>query len=229
MMKRLGKVAGCWLLVAGCLLATGYQQPTTAFATLLIDDFEGDEIKNRMGNRANVFIKAPYKAMVSLREDRIQEQPTRVLMLRYVKKNTDGPFGTGGWCGYYTLLKSPGALVAPTPDDPNPEPVAEQFLDSTSYKALTFWVRGEKGDENFVVGISDRHWDRVGDSVKSEEIGKYLSAGRLTAKWQRAQIPLDDFFVDSTQLAAVSVVFEGDLFSEAGHEGTVFLDDITLE
>lgn len=229
MMKRLRKVAGCWLLVAGCLLATGYQQPATAFATLLIDDFEGDEIKNRIGNRANVFIKAPSKAMMSLREDRIQEQPTRVLMLRYVKKNTDGPFGTGGWCGYYTLLKSPGALVAPTPDDLNPEPVAEQFLDSTSYKALTFWVRGEKGDENFVVGLSDRHWDRVGDSVKSEEIGKYLPAGELTAQWQRAQIPLDDFFVDSTQLAAVSVVFEGDLFSEAGHEGTVFLDDIALE
>lgn len=215
-----------WVILT-LLLSTLY--PLNAAATLLIDDFEGDEIKNRLGNRANVFIKAPSKAMVSLREDKIQEQPTRVLMLRYVKKNTDGPFGTGGWCGYYTLLKSPGALVAPTPDDPNPEPVAEQFLDSTSYKALSFWVRGEEGDENFVVGLSDRHWDRVGDSVKSEEIGKYLPAGKLTAQWQRAQIPLDDFFVDGTQLAAVSVVFEGDLFSEAGHEGTVFLDDIALE
>lgn len=200
-----------------------------AAATLLVDDFEGDEVKNRLGNRANVFIKAPSKAMVSLRADKVKDQPTRVLMLRYVKKNTDGPSGTGGWCGYYTLLKSPGALVAPTPDDPNPEPVAEQYLDGTPYKTLTFWVRGQKGDENFVVGLSDRHWDRVGDSVKSEEISKYLPDGKLTTQWQKASIPLSDFFVDITQLAAVSVVFEGDLFGEAGHEGTLFIDDIALE
>ena len=203
--------------------------PSVEAATLLVDDFEGDEVKNRLGNRANVFIKAPSKAMISLREDRVQNEPTRVLMLRYVKKNVDGPFGTGGWCGYYTLLKSPGALVAPTPDDPNPEPVAEQYLDGTPYKALTFWIRGEKGDENLVVGISDRHWDRIGDSVKSEEIGKYLPAGKLTSQWQKASIPMDEFFVDTTQLAAISVVFEGDLFGEAGHEGTIFLDDIALE
>ena len=203
----------------------------TAFAaTLLVDDFEGTtEIKNKLGNRANVFQKAPSKAMVSVREDILQGRKTHVLLLRYDKKNSGGPFDSGGWCGYYTLLKSPGALVAPTPENPNPAPIEEQYLDGSALKAITFWVRGEKGDENFVIGLADRHWDRVGDSVKSQEIGKYLPSGKLTTEWQKATIPLDDFFLDYGQLASLSIVFEGDLFPETGHAGTIYLDDLTLE
>ncbi|MBI3318014.1 MAG: hypothetical protein HYZ90_02555 [Candidatus Omnitrophica bacterium] len=202
---------------------------SAAAAPLLVDDFDGDEIKNKLGNRANVFIKAPSKAMVSRREETLDGKKSQVLLLRYEKKNIGGPFDSGGWCGYYTLLKSPGALVAPTPEDPEPPPQEEQYLDGNAFKAITFWVRGEKGDENFVVGLSDRHWDRVGDSVKSQEIGKYLKAGKVTAEWQKATVPLDEFFLDHGQLASVSIVFEGDLFPESGHAGTVYLENIALE
>jgi hypothetical protein len=199
-------------------------------APLLVDDFEDeDEVRNLLGNRCNVFVRAPSKTMVSIKEDTIQGKKTKVLMLRYDKRNTGGPYDSGGWCGYYTLLKSPPALVAPTPENPNPEPLGDQYLDGSVYKKITFWVRGEKGDENFVVGLADRHWDKVGDSVKSEEIGKYLPAGRLTNQWQKAQIPLDEYFLDQTQLASIAFVFEGDLFPETGHTGTVYLDDIALE
>lgn len=202
----------------------------SAHAAMLVDDFEGEDgARNKMGNRANVFIKAPSKAMVSPRKDRVAGKESHVLMVRYDKRNTGGPFDSGGWCGYYTLLKSPGALVAPTPDNPNPEPTGEQYLDGSPFKAITFWVRGENGDENFVVGLSDRHWDKIGDSVKSEEIGKYVPAGKLTKEWQKATIPLDEFYLDYTQLAAVSIVFEGDLFPETGHAGTIYIDTVVLE
>ncbi|PIQ82998.1 MAG: hypothetical protein COV76_00660 [Candidatus Omnitrophica bacterium CG11_big_fil_rev_8_21_14_0_20_64_10] len=198
-------------------------------ARVLVDDFEGDEVTNRLGNRANVFIKAPSKAMVSVKQDSVEGKPSNVLMLRYDRQQSGGPYDSGGWCGYYTLLKSPGALVAPTPDNPNPAPSAETYMNAEGNNAITFWVRGETGEENFVVGLSDRHWDRVGDSVKSEEIGKYLPSGKLTKSWQKAVIPLDEFFVDYAQLAAVSIVFEGDLFPETGHAGTVYFDEIVLE
>ena len=198
-------------------------------SALLIDDFEKDEITNKIGNRANVFVRAPSKALMSYRHDAIEGKRTQVLLLKYQKRNQGGPYDSGGWCGYYTLLKSPGILVAPTPDNPQPSPIEDQYLDATPFKELTFWVRGARGDENFVVGVADRHWDRVGDSVKSLEIGKYLPAGRLTAEWQKATIPMEEFFVDYTQLAAIAIVFEGDLFSEAGHEGTVYIDDMVLE
>ena len=200
-----------------------------ATAPLLVDDFDGVEIKNRLGNRANVFMKAPSRIMATRREEVIQEKKTTALMLKYDKKNSGGPFDSGGWCGYYTLLKSPPALVAPTPDNPNPPPVEDQYLDITKYKILTFWVRGEKGDENFVVGLSDRHWDRIGDSVKSQEIGKYLPAGKITKLWQKAVIPLDEYFIDLTQIASIAVVFEGDLFPPTGHAGIVYVDQVVLE
>ena len=203
--------------------------PPAAPAVIMVDDFEGDEVKNKLGNRANVFIKSPSKCMVSRREDLINGKKKHVLLVKYEKLNRGGPYDSGGWCGYYTLLKSPGALVAPTPENPNPPAQEEQYLDGSAFKAIGFWVRGEKGDENFVVGLSDRHWDRIGDSVKSQEIAKYLPQGKLTTQWQKATIPLDEFFLDHGQLASVSIVFDGDLFPESGHSGTLYISDIALE
>ena len=93
----------------GVLAALALLCATSAHAAMLVDDFEGDEsAKNKLGNRANVFIKAPSKAMVSPRKDKVQGKESQVLMLRYDKRNTGGPFDSGGWCGYYTLLKAPG-------------------------------------------------------------------------------------------------------------------------
>ena len=216
-------------LIAGALALPFFSVARALAAPVLVDDFNSGEIKNLLGNRSNVFIKAPSKAMVAFREDTVGGKKSQVLMLRYNKRNSGGPFDSGGWCGYYTLLKSPAALVAPTEENPNPEPLPEQYMDGSQYKAITFWVRGEKGDENFVVGLSDRHWDKIGDSVKSEEIGKYLPAGKLTTDWQKASIPLDEFFLDYTQLASIAIVFEGDLFPETGHAGMIYIDDLALE
>jgi hypothetical protein len=198
-------------------------------ATLIVDDFEGGEIQNHLGGRANVYVKAPSRIMMSRREEMIQGKKTHVLLLRYDKKAEGGPYGMGGWCGYYTLLKTSGHLVAPTEEEPNPSPVGEQYLEGSGFKAVSFLVRGERGDENFAMGLADRHWDRVGDSVKSEEIGKYLPAGRLTTDWQKATIPTDVFFVDYSKLASISICFEGDLYPEGSGTGTVYIDDITLE
>ncbi|MDO8729660.1 MAG: hypothetical protein Q7J69_00510 [Candidatus Omnitrophota bacterium] len=217
-----------WLGISVLVLSV-FWTAAVAAAPVMVDDFNSGEIKNLLGNRSNVFIKAPSKAMVSFREETVGGKKSQVLMVRYDKRNSGGPFDSGGWCGYYTLLKSPAALVAPTEENPNPEPLPEQYMDGSAYKAIVFWVRGEKGDENFVVGLSDRHWDKIGDSVKSEEIGKYLPAGKLTTDWQKAKIPLDEFFLDYSQLASVAIVFEGDLFPETGHSGVVYIDDLALE
>lgn len=196
---------------------------------LLIDNFDGDEMKNGLGARSNVFIKAPSKAMVSRREDTVGGKKTTVLMVKYDKRNKGGPFDSGGWCGYYTLLKTPTALVAPTEGNPEPAVLPETYFDGSGYKSITFWVKGEKGDENFVVGLSDRHWDKIGDSVKSEEIGKYLPAGKMTTEWQKATVPLDEFFLDYSQLASIAIVFEADLFPETGHTGVLYIENLSLE
>lgn len=219
------------LLFALYLLDTGHWTPDTAFgaAALVVDDFEGEEIQNKLSARSNVYVKAPSRVMMSRQQADIKGKKTQVLMLRYDKKAEGGPSDMGGWCGYYTLLKTAGHMVAPTADNPNPPPATEEYLDGTSFKAITFWVRAETGDENFLVGLSDRHWDQIGDSVKSEEIGKYLPAGKLTTEWQKATVPLDTFFVDYVKLAAISFCFEGDLYPALQGAGTIYIDDITLE
>ncbi len=212
------------------LLTTYSLQLTAGFAEpLLIDDFEGGEIQNRLGGRANIYVRAPSRIMLSRAEDEIEGLPTQVLMLRYDKKSEGGPYDMGGWCGYYTLLKTSGYLVAPTPEQPSPPQVGEQYLDASGYQVITFWVRGEKGDENFMVGLADRHWDRVGDSVKSEEIGKYIPGGRITTEWKKAAVPLSTYFLDYVKLASVAICFEGELYPEGAGHGTVYIDNIALE
>jgi len=197
---------------------------------LVVDDFEGEEIVNKLGNRANVFVKAPSRIMISKRQDTIEGNPTNVLMLHYDKQSEGGPYGTGGWCGYYTLLKSPATLVAPSEGAAEPaQPAEDTYMDGTGYKTLTFWVKGEKGGENFMIGLADRHWDKIGDSLKSEEIGKYVPAGKITTEWQKATIPLDVFFLDYGKLSSVAISFESDCFPEGKGEGVVYIDDITFE
>jgi len=80
-----------------------------------------------------------------------------------------------------------------------------------------------------MIGLADRHWDRVGDSLKSEEIGVYLPEGRVTKEWQKAKIPLDVFFLDYTKLSSIAISFEADCFAEGSGSGTIYIDDIVLE
>lgn len=179
-----------------------------------IDDFEGDEVRNRLKGKANVYLKAPSRIMVTRQADVVDGKNTNVLILRYDKKNTGGPGGTGGWCGYYTLIKNEKT---------------GQYIDASDYNYLTFWVKGEKGGENFMVGIADEHWDRMGDSLKSGEIGEYLPAGKVTTQWQKAKVPLSIFFLDISNLSSVSINFESDCFPDGAGAGTVFIDGIALE
>lgn len=189
-------------------------QPQQTKNVFLIDDFAGDEIRNRVGSRANVYTRAPSRAMISRRDDVVNGVNKKVLMIKYDKKNTGGPDGMGGWCGYYTLIKN--------------EKTGE-YLDGTGYKYVTFWVRGEKGEENFMVGVADEHWDKIGDSLKAEEIGVYLEKGKITTQWQKAKVPLEVFFLDHEKLSAISINFEADCFPEGAGAGVVYIADIALE
>ncbi len=181
---------------------------------VIVDDFTGEEIKNSLGNKSNVYVKSPSRVMTSKKDETVNGKKVKALMIRYEKKNSGGPGGAGGWCGYYTLLKNAAT---------------GQYLDATNYKYITFWVKGARGDENFMVGLADEHWDKIGDSLKSEEIGAYLENKKITTEWQKARIPLSVFFLDYSTLSSISVSFEGDCFPEGAGSGTVFISDIAIE
>jgi len=175
-----------------------------------VDHFEKGT--NLLSGRTSVYQQAPSRVLAS-NTDREHYGPSgRSLFIKYDKKNTGGPYGAGGWCGYYTIVKA-----------------GRKYFDATAYTKLVFWVKGEKGDENFKIGMADKHWEQVGDSVKSEEIGAYLPAEKLTTEWQKAEVPLDVFFIDMKELASISFGFEGDLFPEGKGSGVVYIDELAFE
>lgn len=179
-------------------------------APAVLDDFE-EASANKVGGRSNTYVMAPSRALAV----KVTEQPhggAKALMIKYDKKNKGGPYDSGGWCGYYTMTKA-----------------GPRYFDATPYKSLTLWVKGAAGDENFSLGLADRHWDEVGDSVKSEEIGKYLPAGKITTEWQKATVPLTAFMLEAKELASVAICFEGPLFPGGAGKGTVYVDDLMFE
>lgn len=198
------------LFVIVLLFILGAMVCNSSYAEVLIDDF--NKASNLLGGRTSVYQRAPSRALAVQTTSEYYGPGGKSLMIKYDKKAEGGPYGKGGWCGYYTLLKS-----------------GDNYFDATSYKAVTLYVKGAKGDENFKIGLADRHWDRVGDSVKSEEIKKYLPQGKVTTEWQKATVPLEAFFLDYKELGSIAVCFEGDCFPGGAGRGTIYIDGLRLE
>ena len=171
-----------------------------------------DKRTNELGGTTSIYQQAPSRAVMMLSSEVSKDLGGKSLKVTYDKKGLGGPYGKGGWCGFYTRLK-----------------IQETFFNASKFKTLRFWVKGEKGDENFRVGIADHHWDDLGDSVKSEDVGKYLPAGKITTEWQQASIPLEDFFIDFSEVAAVAICFETECFPDGVGQGTVYIDEMVLE
>ena len=203
-----GRVGAFWLFFL--MMACGVVVIPAGAAPILIDDFEGGS-SNKLGGRSNTYVMEPSRAL-ALRVKENAHAGTGALMIKFDKKAKGGPYDSGGWCGYYTLLKT-----------------SSRYFDATAFRSLSFSVRGETGTENFVIGVADRHWDEVGDSVKSEPIGTYLATAKLTTQWQKATVPLGTFMVDMKELASIAVCFEGSVFPDGAGKGTVYIDDLMLE
>jgi hypothetical protein len=176
----------------------------------LIDGFEKEG--NTIGSRSSTYVREPSKVTSNRTVSEYYGDSGRSLMLKYDKKGKGGPYGNGGWCGYYTQLKK-----------------NDTYFDATAYTNITFWIKGEKGGENFEVGLSDRHWDQMGDSVKSEPIGSYLPEGKVTDQWQKATVPLEEFFVDHKELASLAICFETECFPGGAGAGVIYIDELALE
>lgn len=174
---------------------------------------------NELGGRNAVYTKPPSSAFYSKGPDYGKGENNSGLKIDYRKSNTGGPFGGGGWCGFYTLLHR------------NMEP----YLDGSQYNYLTFWVKGEEGGENFKVGVADVVYEQMDDSLKTPyPVSHYLpkkqdgSEGAITTEWQLAVIPTDDIFLDWEQLHAMAICFETDVFPDGGGSGVVYIDDLAL-
>ena len=183
----------------------------------LIDDFNDVDPKNGLGNRANIYERQPSSASIQFDQANVNGVTSGVLKLSFSKMNEGGPYGNGGWGGYYSVIKNDQE---------------KKFFDASDYKYITLWARGENGTENFVLGLADERWDSLGDSVKSKQIGEYYVDGKLpnvTTEWQKFKVPLSAFPVIKSNLASLSICFESFCFPDGLGKGIVYIDDISFE
>ncbi|MBN1270509.1 MAG: hypothetical protein JXB04_13045 [Kiritimatiellae bacterium] len=185
--------------------------PSAEEGILWIDRMDSTA-KNDRGGRNSVYMQPPSRAGFSKATEYGHGEENSGLKILFDKKSEGGPRGDGGFCGYYTILKQG----------------RDGYLDAAPYKYLTFWIRGEKGGENFKIGAADKMWEAMDDSVKSQEITAYLPAGKITTEWQQAVIPLGEWFIDWKFTHALSFCFEADLYEDGSAQGVIFLDDLAF-
>jgi len=99
--------------------------------------------------------------------------------------------------------------------------------DLSTYKYLSFWVRGELGGESFWVGLgNDTPWFET-----KVQVGDWLPNG-ITTAWQKVVIPLKVFANSNASFNAATIkkfVVVMDNNSQPGLQtGKVYLDDITF-
>jgi len=163
---------------------------------LLLDNFDHSDL-NLLGRKANVYKKLPSVCEFTRVESPRVGDEGRALCLAYEKKTT-------GWCGYYSLLNQ----------------IDGEYFDLSKYKSVSFMVRGGKGRETFEIGMADKNWLNIGDSIKAGPVEQYLPKG-VTKQWQEVTIPLKDFGkLDFTQMGAFVINFH-----KKG-KGVVYIDDL---
>lgn len=163
---------------------------------LLLDNFDHSNV-NLLGRKANVYKRLPSVCAFSRSDREKIGSAGRSLRLDFDKQST-------GWCGYYTLLNE----------------IDGDYFDLSSYKAVSFWVKGAQGGETFEVGMADKSWMTIGDSVKAGSIEKYLPGG-VTDQWQPVVIPLSEFGkLDWTHMGSFVINFN------RPSQGTLFVEDL---
>ncbi|MFH1779080.1 MAG: hypothetical protein ABH847_03500 [Candidatus Omnitrophota bacterium] len=164
---------------------------------LLLDDFDHATTVNLLARKTNTYKKLPSVCRMAWDKNVRYGDKGRSLKLIYDKKSA-------GWCGYYTLLNQ----------------IDGEYYDLSGYDRVSFMVRGEKGGESFELGMADKNWLIIGDSLKAGQIEKYLPSG-VTTEWQEAVIPLKDFgMLDFSEMGSFVINFN------KKQSSVVYIDDI---
>jgi hypothetical protein len=163
---------------------------------LLLDNFDAADV-NLLGRKTNAYKKLPSVCLFERTPEEHFGPTGRSLKISYKKEST-------GWAGYYTLLNQ----------------IDGEYYNLRPYKSVSFMVKGKNGGEKFEIGMADKNWIIIGDSLKAGIIDKYLSEG-VTTEWQEVVIPLEDFgLLDFSEMGSFVLNF-----SEKG-EGAIYIDDL---
>ena len=202
--RSVGWAVAAWTMVSGCWATQGEssQEWPDPKSLLPIATFD-DGIQNKLGGYYNKFESPPSSAATFLSEDVRRGNGGRSLRV-------DAHQRPGGFCGVWMHFFDFRAEN-------------RAFLDTRNYAFLSFWIRGEKGGEQFTVKMADEHWIGIEDSVPVGGVTKFLPDG-VTTNWQEVRVPL-------TLLSSLDRMNMGGVtldFTEAG-DFTVYIDDFCLK
>lgn len=124
-------------------------------------------VANRWGGKYNVYSSEPSWARTYL--DPNVHRPGSKHSLRVTAHREVAGF-CGVWLDFY-----------PTSDLPR------QYLDASSYRYLSFWIKGQKGGESLAVTLLDDTWQQPGANQFTRPLHNYLSHGAST-EWQEVLI-----------------------------------------
>ncbi len=186
--------------------------PASWAAPFVIDSFEPGSQLNTLGGEGSTYQREPSQIQ-AVRGATPGFSGYGCLVLTYTKKGKGGPYDSGGWIGYYELLEPANT---------------KRWFDASKFRSITFWVCGQKGKENFKVGLTDAARFVRGDAVKSRPVSEYVPQRVITTGWQKATIPMNDLFVVQNQLASIVFCIEGD-FPNGESAGRIYIDELTFE
>lgn len=158
---------------------------------------------NRLGGYFNGFARSPSQSAVT-----IGKAPDATPALIFSYRNTLPSFA-GFWIHLFDVKQHPADRV---------------FLDASPFTYLTFSIRGERGDEELLLQIADRVWEKQQGSLVVGDVGSFLPDGQVARTWQQAWIPLNQLPLGLNKQELASLVF---LVRGTGR-GRVFVKDLAF-
>jgi len=168
----------------------------------LIADFN-EGIQNRVGGYHNKFQSAPSSASVYTVTDVFRGEAGRCMKI----KANQMP---GGFCGAWIQLFDLKAEQ-------------KKYFDARNYAYLSFWVKGEKGGEDFLVRMADETFIAKEDSAPLGSVKSFLPGG-ITKEWQEVLVPLSKI-TNLDRMNMGGITFD---FTIPG-EQTVYIDDVSFK
>lgn len=163
---------------------------------MVLDNFDFSYL-NLLGRKTNTYKKLPSVCHHTLDEKVYYGDSGKSLRIDYDKQGT-------GWAGYYSLLNQ----------------IDGEWFDLSEFDRVSFMIKGAKGGEDFEIGMADKNWVIIGDSLKGGSVTNYLPDG-VTTEWQEVVIPLADFgLLDLTEMGSFVINFN------KKQSGTVWIDDL---
>lgn len=160
-----------WLVLLALMAPMWARAVEPSPSSLLVWHFE-QGIVNDWGGHYNVYQREPSWARTYL--DPIVTRLSPGHSLR-VTAHREAKGFCGLWMDFYPGAEGP-----------------RQYLDVSPYRYLSFWIKGQKGGEDFELELRDE--SSAGDDAMAPQrlLRAYLPKG-VTTEWQEVVIPLADF------------------------------------